>query len=731
MKHFSNPRPFTCLGIIATLTMTPHSFLNGPLLSLHSWWASFLGSRWWPALTVAVLLVLIQKIWALKSKEREYAEFVRRSTRREALHERRYRELLDNSSDIVYTHDLEGKLITWSKAGELITGFTQRELFQKHIAELAPPEQREAVKRWIQQTIEGKSPGIYELVIVAKDGSRITLDVSTRAITQDGKPVGILGFARDITERIQAQEALKQSELRLRAVVTNVPVILFALDRQGVFTFCEGKGLEALGMKPAQVVGHSIRTLDRFFPGIASHFERAISGEPFVALQEVSGLIYECQVVPCRDDKGEVTGLIGIAIDITARKRSEEEAQKAREAAEAASKAKSEFLANMSHEIRTPMNGILGMTELALDTDLTLEQREYLEMVKLSADSLLTIINDILDFSKIEAGKLEMESEPFDLRHLFEITLKPLAIRAQQKGLTLASKIDSQVPEILLGDSGRLRQVLTNLVGNAIKFTEQGSVEVRVKAESLSREQATLQIEVVDTGIGIPLGKQQAIFEAFAQADGSTTRKYGGTGLGLTITRKIVEMMGGVIGVESEEGKGSNFYFITPFRVVQEKEATDFKPEPAGRNGDHPAASDSQEEGRPIRILLAEDNPANQKLVLYLLQKRGYVVEVASNGHQALAALEKAGPSGFDLALMDVQMPLMSGLEVTAAVREMEKSSGEHLPIIALTAHAMKGDMERCLKAGMDGYLSKPIQRNELLEMIHRFVPSRHDAISR
>jgi len=729
MKHFSNPRSFTCLGIIAILTVTPRSFLNGPLFSLHSWWASFLGFRWWPALTVAVILVLIQKIWALKSKEHEYAEFVRRSTRREALHERRYRELLDNSSDIVYTHDLEGKLITWSKAGELITGFTQRELFQKHIAELAPPDQREAVERWIQQTIEGKSPGTYELVIVAKDGSRITLDVSTRAITQDGKQVGILGFARDITERIQAQEALKQSELRLRAVVTNVPVILFALDRQGVFTFCEGKGLEALEMGPAQVVGHSIRTLDRFFPGIASHFERAISGESFVALQEVSGLIYECQVVPCRDDRGEVTGLIGIAIDITARKRSEEEAQKAREAAEAASKAKSEFLANMSHEIRTPMNGILGMTELALDTDLTLEQREYLEMVKLSADSLLTIINDILDFSKIEAGKLEIESEPFDLRHLFQITLKSFAIRAEQKGLTLASKIDSHVPNLLLGDSGRLRQVLTNLVGNAIKFTEQGSVEVRVKAESLCREEATLQVEVVDTGIGIPLGKQQAIFEAFAQADGSTTRKYGGTGLGLTITKKIVEMMGGVIGVESEEGKGSNFHFIVPFRVVQEKETTDLEPEPVGRNGDHQTVSGSQ--SPPIRILLAEDNPANQKLVLYLLQKRGYTVEVANDGHQALAALEKAGPSGFDLALMDVQMPFMSGFEVTAAVREMEKSSGEHLPIIALTAHAMKGDMERCLEAGMDGYISKPIQRNELLEMIHRFAPSRHDAISR
>jgi len=728
MKHFPNSGPFICLEIITILMMTSH-FFHGPLFFLYSWWASFLGFRWWPALTVAVILVLIQKIWAMKSKEHEYAEFVRRSARREALHEKRYRELLDNSSDIVYTHDLEGKLITWSKAGELITGFTQRELFQKPIAELAPPDQREAVRQWIQHIIDGKSSGTYELVIIAKDGSRIILDVSTRAITQDGKQVGILGFARDITERIQAQEALKQSELRLRTVVTNVPVILFALDRQGVFTFCEGKGLEALEMKPEQVVGRSIRTLDRFFPGIARRFERAISGEPFVALQEVNGLIYECQVVPSRDDKGEVTGLIGIAIDITARKKSEEEAQKAREAAEAASKAKSEFLANMSHEIRTPMNGILGMTELALDTDLTPEQREYLEMVKLSADSLLTIINDILDFSKIEAGKLEIESEPFDLRHLIEMTLKPLSIRAQQKGLTLTSKVDSNVPELLMGDSGRLRQVLTNLVGNAVKFTEQGSVEVRVKAESLSREEATLQVEVVDTGIGIPRSKQQAIFEAFAQADGSTTRKYGGTGLGLTITRKIIEMMGGVIGVESEEGKGSNFYFIVPFRIAQQKEAADFEPEPGGRNGDHQTASGSP--SLPIRILLAEDNPANQKLALYLLQKRGYVVEVASNGHQALAALEKAGPSGFDLALMDVQMPLMSGFEVTAAVREMEKSSGRHLPIIALTAHAMKGDMERCLEAGMDGYLSKPIQRNELLEMIHRFVPSRHDAVTR
>ncbi|MGH9378581.1 MAG: PAS domain S-box protein, partial [Terriglobia bacterium] len=667
--------------------------LAGPLAFIAS--ASPLRSPWLVLLMGLVILALAVRLFTLGSKENEYAEFVRRSMQREAQHERRYRELLDNSSDIVYTHDIKGKLITWSKAGELITGYTQREVFQQNIADLAAPEQRESVRAWLQQVGEGRGPATFELVIGAKDGSQITLDVSTRAITQDGRPAGVLGFARDITARKRAEEALKQSELRLRTVVNNVPVILFAVDRMGAFTLCEGKGLEALGVKPGTLAGRSIHDLDRFLPGIGSTFSRAISGETFTATHETGGLIYEGQVTPVRDSHGEVTGLIGIATDVTARKKSEEETEKARKAAEAASQAKSEFLANMSHEIRTPMNGILGMTELALETDLTAEQREYLETVKLSCDALMTVINDVLDFSKIEAGKMDFEESEFDLRELLDSTLKPFVIKGRQKGLKVLCNVHPDVPAELMGDSGRLRQVLTNLVGNAIKFTAQGSVKVGVEAEVMDSKEALLRFEVVDTGIGIPQEKQGAIFEAFAQADGSTTRKYGGTGLGLTITRRIVEMMGGGIGVESEPDRGSNFYFTLAFPLAAARPPMDAMdalgarpPLEMGQNEPAPGSLYSVKSGargRALKILLVEDHPANQKLARFLLEKYGYTVEAANDGIEAIAALQKAASDPFDLVLMDIQMPRMDGFEATTMIRRMQKGTGKHLPVVAMT----------------------------------------------
>lgn len=674
-------------------------------------------------------LTLLWALWDRKGREREYAEFVSRSAKREALHEKRYRELLDNSSDIVYTHDLEGRLITWNRAGEILTGYTQRELFNKDIAELAPLERRSSVSAWIKATVAGQTGGIFELTILAKDGRSVTLDVSTRAITQEGRQAGVLGFARDITTRKRTEDALKHSELRLRTVVSNVPVILFALDRHGVFTFCEGKGLSAMGLKSGALAGRSAYDLDRHLPGLSAKIDQALAGETITTIHKVRGAVYEGQIAPMRDDRGEVTGLIGIAMDITERNRAEDQTRLAREAAEAASQAKSEFLANMSHEIRTPMNGILGMTELALETRLTAEQREYMEMVKVSAQSLLTIINDILDFSKIEAGKLELDTEDFSLRSVLGSTLKPLAVRARQKGLKITSTVNPQAPEVLHGDSGRLRQVLMNLAGNAIKFTERGSVSVDVELESLESYAAFLTFKVTDTGIGIPREKQAVIFEAFAQADGSTTRRYGGTGLGLTITRKIVEMMGGRISVESEPGRGSTFCFTLPFPVSAGTDAGLVEsitgPDVAVANTAARAELAGQTESSlssPVRILVAEDNAANQKLVLYLLQKQGYTVELASDGREALAALEKAGPEAFSLILMDLQMPEINGFEATAIIRQMEEDSGRHVPIIALTAHAMKGDMERCLDAGMDGYISKPVRREELIETVQRFL---------
>jgi signal transduction histidine kinase/ActR/RegA family two-component response regulator len=379
--------------------------------------------------------------------------------------------------------------------------------------------------------------------------------------------------------------------------------------------------------------------------------------------------------------------------------------------AQEASRLKGEFLANMSHEIRTPMNGILGMSALGLEASTPEEQKECLELVKASADSLLSLLNDILDLSKIEAGRLDLDPAPFTLREFMDNTARFMRAVAQRKGLDLDWHVAPEVPAAVAGDSSRLRQVLLNLLGNAIKFTGTGTVKLEASLQSGEGPLMLLRFSVTDTGLGIPVEKQQMIFEAFSQADGSTARKYGGTGLGLAISSRIVKLMGGKIWVDSHPGEGSTFSFTAYFGKASEPEA----------HGESPLPAPVQEtESSPLRILLAEDNAVNQKLAVKLLEKRGHRVTVGADGQMALDLFEKGG---FDLILMDVQMPGMDGLEATAAIRDRERGTGRHIPIIAMTAHAGHGYAEKCLAAGMDGYVTKPIQPLDLFAAIQRLAP--------
>jgi len=527
--------------------------------------------------------------------------------------------------------------------------------------------------------------------------------------------------------------SLRESEARKRLLATIVEQsdqAIFTEDLDGVITSWNAGAEELFGYSQEEAIGKAYAMLvpsedkETLRAGERIRSGQKLSCETHMVTRNGTIIDIEISAAPMFDDNGVHSGEITIARDITERKRTEEQLLQAKKAAEAASRAKSDFVANMSHEIRTPMNGILGFTELVLDSDLNLEQRDNLNAVKSSAESLLGVINDILDFSKIEAGRLDIESIPFSLRDGLAQTLKSLELRARQKGLKLTWEVAPGIPDSIIGDPVRLRQVIVNLVGNAIKFTEQGEVSVLVEMESHGQSDARLLFWVRDTGIGIPREKQHLIFEAFSQADTSTTREYGGTGLGLTIASRLVGLMGGSIAVESEMDKGSAFRFT--INVGLNLDQSRSAPGPACP----PVQAFPKPSARPraaMSILVAEDNPVNQKLAVRLLEKLGHRVHLVENGE---AAVEAVKSQLFDAVLMDLQMPVMGGLAAVAAIREWEKDRGIHVPVIAMTAHAMQGDRERCLEGGMDGYVSKPIDINALVAALQSIVPSANDAVS-
>ena len=777
--------------------------------------------------------------------------------------------LIENSPLAIVVHDSSGRVQMCNPAFERLFQYRQDEVIGLPLDSLvSSPEIRDEANQLTQRATSGES---FHLTTRRrrKDGTLVDVEVHGVPLLVEGKLLGAYGLYQDISERKRAQEALQGAEAKFRALVEQLPAITYiaSFGATGEWLYVSPQIRTLLGFSPEEWMTDAGLWFKQLHPEdrervMAEEARSRETGEPFscdyrMFARDERLVWFRDGAVTMLDEAAQPRCLQGVMLDITDRKRAEEEMQRAKEAAEAASRAKSEFLANMSHEIRTPMNGILGMTELALDTPLSPEQREYLTLVKSSADSLLTLINDILDFSKIEAGKMQLDLIEFHLRGSLGEAMKALGFRAHQKGLELACRVHPEVPDALAGDPRRLRQIVVNLVGNAIKFTERGEVVVDVATEPADEKCSLLHFSVSDTGIGISPEKQKLIFEAFTQADGSMTRRYGGTGLGLTITARLVEMMGGRIWVESEPGRGSTFHFTARFGLCQETIAqpvvadrtlleglrvlvvednrtnqeileemlTGWRMSPesvAGASAAIGVLERAQSEGKafplvildvqmpemdgfalaewikqnaalrdtmivmlsssgqpgdgarcrqlgmagyltkPIhqselleaivaamsrrgqtqqpslvtrhslregrrkgRVLLAEDNAVNRQLAARLLEKNGYNVIVATNGLETVAAAKQECA---DLILMDIQMPEMDGLEATVAIREREKTTGKHVPIIAMTAHAMKGDRERCMAAGMDGYLTKPIQTQELLDALETHL-SRHDPV--
>ncbi|MGD9641605.1 MAG: response regulator [Elusimicrobiales bacterium] len=817
-------------------------------------------------LNILFLAAFLGIAWALAAAVRT-ARLHREASGRLAEEHARLQGVLDSARQLsIIATDLEGRITLFSPGAERLLGYKAAEMLGNTPAVIHLTEEMQSRSKELTASLgravtgfdvfvamaRGGSLENREWTYVRKDGSKFPADLTITALRDsDGRVSGFLGIASDISAR-------KKSEMQMRklsAAVKNSPTSILITDAEGRIEYVNPKFIELTGYSQAELIGQNPRLInsgkmqkvvfkelwDTLLAGKEWHGEllnRKKNGQFFWENASIS---------PVKDPQGRVTNFVAVKLDITEAKLNQYELERAKDAAMELARMKSEFLANMSHEIRTPMNAIIGMTGLLLDTQLSPRQQDYVKTVNSAGEALLDIINDILDFSKIESGKLQIETLDFDLRETVESTADLLAPRAQGKGIEFEYLIEPGVHQALRGDAGRLRQVLLNLLGNAIKFTERGEVLLRVSALEAREGEARLRFAVSDTGIGVPAAAQANLFQAFTQADASTTRKYGGTGLGLSISKRLVELMGGEIGLESEPGRGSTFWFTLPFAKGEPKTP---RPEPRSLDGvralivddnaasreivthhlaawrleseavasaeaalaalrgaaavkpftlvitdmqmpgmdglqlaraieDDPAIPRTRKvmmtslgqdlsagdlaaggisvcvhkplrpsalfeavaaavEGRAaapaegpavpdgaaapaankyFRVLVAEDNAVNQKVAVRQLERLGYAADVAANGLEAVAAVKR---QPYDLILMDCQMPEMDGFQATAEIRRLE-AEGRRTPIVAMTANALQGDREKCLEAGMDAYIPKPVRLELMAETLKRW----------
>jgi two-component system sensor histidine kinase/response regulator len=675
------------------------------------------GSNYWVDATIVPFLDRHAKPYQYIAIRTDITES-KRMAARIADSERQYRDVVDSLNEVVFRTDSEGRWTFLNPAWQAITGFAVQASMGRSFLEFIDPRDRERVGQGYARLLAERGRGTrHETRYRTAAGGVRWIEVHAQLeLDAAGAPAGLKGSLVDVTERRLAARTLQENLDFVDTLFESIPLPFYVKDCAGRYLRANGAFARFFGADLATLAGSS--ALDLLPPAQAA----LISARDADLLAQGGRQTHEAQLdVPqgqvdvlyskatlARRD-GSLAGLVGTIVDLSQQKMAERALQAAKEAAELSSRLKSEFLANMSHEIRTPMNGVIGMTDLVLASDLDASQREYLSIAKSSADSLLEIINDILDFSKIEAGMMKLEQLPFDPAQLLHETLRAHTVRAADKGLALRLELDPALPARLQGDPGRLRQIVTNLAANAVKFTERGQIVVRATLLRVVDGVAHLRLAVSDTGIGIAPAQQSSVFDPFHQEDGSTTRRFGGTGLGLSITRRLVLMMGGAITLESVVGRGSTFSVTLALALLEASELAPPAPDAPAPAMTPPA--------RPLDVLLVEDNLLNQQLASILLTKWGHRVTLADNGRQALALHAERR---FDLILMDLQMPEMGGFEATAEMRRRERHGAVRTTIVAMTADALEGDRERCLEGGMDDYLSKPFRASVFEALVRR-----------